>query len=89
MKIRTPIAVALALAAAGCATTSETVSVPALQRRAAFDLNCPQNQLQIMETAPEQYSVKGCDQHATYRLGSCNTASGECTFQRSGPDSGD
>jgi hypothetical protein len=80
------LACALALAASGCVTTTDaSYAVPALHRQAAFDLNCPSNQLEIMETSQNQYGVRGCDKRTAYQLVTCNAASRECAFRRNAP----
>lgn len=70
-----------ALSLGGCVTMDESYAVPALHRQASFDLNCPQDQLQISQAAQDQYSVEGCHRRASYQLESCDAASHECTFR--------
>ena len=80
------LACALAIATSACVTTTDaSYAVPALHRQAAFDLNCPANQLEIMETSRDQYGVRGCDKRTSYALLSCNAASHECAFRRNAP----
>jgi hypothetical protein len=61
--IRTLFAVPLALAAAHCATAG---NVGDLRARAAFDLACPSDALQLQALAERTYGVDGCGKRATY-----------------------
>jgi hypothetical protein len=75
-----------ALATSACVTTTDaSYAVPALHKQASFDLGCPSNQLEIMETSQDQYGVRGCDKKTSYALLSCNAASQECAFKRNAP----
>ena len=80
------ISCALAILA-GCAlqTKDDSYAVPALHKQASFDLNCPSEQLQIMETSKDKYGVEGCNKRTSYVVQSCDTATHECTFTRASP----
>jgi hypothetical protein len=51
---------ALALLTSGCAGMSN------LKKRAAFDMQCPQDQLVVTELGNTTYGVEGCGQRGTY-----------------------
>lgn len=46
-------------------------TIEQLQSRAAFDLNCPKHQLNIIELDERTRGVTGCGQQVTY-IESCN-----------------
>lgn len=48
----------------------------ALKRRAAFDLDCPEAQVEVIELSDGVRGVKGCDKRATYVL----TCAGPCSW---------
>lgn len=79
------LAALAALAAACVTTTDESYAVPAIHKQAAFDLDCPSSQLQIMETSDNVYGVKGCDKRTSYRVASCDTVADECQVSRTSP----
>jgi hypothetical protein len=71
---------------AGCyPTKDDSYAVPALHKQAGFDLNCPEAQLQIMETSKDQYGVVGCDKRTAYVVDGCDAVSHECTIRRTQP----
>jgi hypothetical protein len=72
---------------AGCVTMDESYAVPALHKQASFDLNCPQDQLQIQQLGQDKYGVEGCHRRASYVLRSCDTTTRECTFDSAAPPS--
>jgi nanoRNase/pAp phosphatase (c-di-AMP/oligoRNAs hydrolase) len=81
-----PLICTLALLASGCfPTKDDSYAVPALHKQASFDLDCPEAQLQIMETSKDQYGVVGCDKRTTYAVDGCDAVSRECTFRRTEP----
>jgi hypothetical protein len=41
-------------------------AVSPVQQRAAYDLTCPAEQLQITEIGPHQYGVQGCGKRQSY-----------------------
>jgi hypothetical protein len=47
-------------------------------RQAAFELNCPQESLQVMRLSASQLGVQGCDKRATY-VRTCAPGTG-CTW---------
>lgn len=56
----------------GCASTMKSVTL----KRAAFDLDCSEDQLQIQELTTRTWGVKGCGKRATYiTQGECSTES--------------
>ncbi len=58
----------------GCASTMKSVTL----KRAAFDLDCPENQLEIQELTTRTWGVRGCGKRATYITeGECSTE-GSC-----------
>jgi hypothetical protein len=62
---------------AGCGASLEQ-----LHARAAFDLNCPQEQLQIIKIDDPTQGVRGCGRQATY-VENCtdpNRSSNTCTW---------
>jgi len=66
------------LAACGGATTEQ------LRARAAFDLDCPQHKIQLVEIDERTQGVNGCGQRATY-VESCGHVDGyggkhDCTW---------
>jgi hypothetical protein len=71
--------VALGLGVTGCASV-DTYAMPALKKQASFDMNCPEDQLQVAETGTYKYGVKGCGKRATYAMYACNRMTKECTF---------
>ena len=80
----------VALLAAGCMPTKhESYAVPALHKQAAFDLNCPAAQLQIMETSRDNYGVVGCDKRTSYAVEMCDAVSHECSVRRTAPITND
>jgi hypothetical protein len=50
-------------------------SLEQLQARAAFDLNCPQDKLQVTEIDDRTRGVRGCGQQVTY-VESCQAIGG-------------
>jgi hypothetical protein len=75
---------ALTLGLGACmqaATTSQ------LQTRAAFDLQCNQSQVQVVDIDGRTRGVRGCDRQATY-VESCDgpreNASTQCTWVLNG-----
>jgi hypothetical protein len=64
------LALLLALAGAGCATTREAETHPLIQR-ATFDLDCPREKLSWRKFDDQTIGVKGCGQKATY-IESCS-----------------
>ena len=57
-------------------------SVQQLHSRAAFDLNCPQDQLQVVEIDNRTRGVRGCGRQATY-VENCTDpmrSGGTCTW---------
>ena len=63
----------IAFGLVGCASTMKSVTM----KRAAFDLNCPQEKLIIQELASRTWGVRGCGKRATY------LTEGECTTEGS------
>jgi hypothetical protein len=61
MKLMAIGAVPLFLLATGCASWQERL-VP----QAAFDLNCPESQLNLILLGPHTAGVNGCGKRATY-----------------------
>jgi hypothetical protein len=62
---------------AGCGASLEQ-----LHARAAFDLNCPEAQLQVVKIDQRTQGVRGCGRQATY-VESCTDpmrSSGTCTW---------
>lgn len=55
------VAVALLLSVAGCGASKDQ-----LRARAAFDLNCPSSQVEIVTLDDRTKGVTGCGQRATY-----------------------
>ncbi len=53
----------LAVLLAGC---SATLMVPTVQTRAAFDLSCSKDNLNIIKLGGGSYGVRGCGKQATY-----------------------
>lgn len=77
---------ALAMLASACMPTrDDSYAVPALHKQASFDLNCPQAQLQIMETSRDNYGVVGCDKRTSYAVEMCDAVSHECSVRRTSP----
>jgi hypothetical protein len=58
---RTLMAVLVVGTVSGCANQGELV-----RRRAAFDLSCAAEQLQVTELTDRAFGVTGCGQKATY-----------------------
>lgn len=68
-------AVGLAVLGGACHATEAQ-----LRSRAAFDLNCPEDQLQITKIDMRTRGVRACGQQATY-IESCAGADGsKCTW---------
>jgi len=57
----------------GCASTMKAVTL----KRATFDLDCPEDQLQIQELTTDTWGVKGCGRRATYII------EGDCWIENS------
>ena len=84
--MRTLLFIGAAALATGCMTTrDESYAVPALHKQASFDLNCPQSQIQIMETSRDQYGVVGCEKRTAYAVEACDAATRECAVRRTAP----
>jgi hypothetical protein len=71
-------ATVLSLVACGGATADQ------LRARAAFDLNCPQSQVNVVELDERTRGVRGCGQQATY-VENCSMIDGyggkhDCTW---------
>ena len=62
-----------AIMSIGCASTMKSVTL----KRAAFDLECPHNELQIQQLTTRTWGVEGCGQRATY------ITEGECSIESS------
>lgn len=60
----------------GCGATEEQ-----LRSRAAFDLNCPEDRINVVEIDNRTRGVRGCNQQATY-VESCQGPDGNlnCTW---------
>lgn len=72
--------------ASGCVTVpTDARAVPAVHKQAAFDFDCPQDQLQIMELGHHKYGAKGCGKKATYTVSSCSPSWDECTVTKVQP----
>jgi hypothetical protein len=86
----TILAVAAALDGAGCATgpsASELLSNRRLINRAAFDLDCPTQPLNIISIDERTRAVSGCGRQATYVEicdGPLDNAARTCTWLRNG-----
>ena len=59
------LAIGLLMQLCGCSPVS-TVT-----KQAAFDLNCPEGQIQVQEITSHNYGAVGCGQKASY-LASCS-----------------
>jgi hypothetical protein len=55
MNFRLAVALGLALAASGCSNILQTVKT-----RAAFDFNCPEDQINVSPLGGYAYGAKGC-----------------------------
>jgi hypothetical protein len=71
MRIETPVVALFLLSVAACGASAE-----GLVTRAAFDLDCPQDSLHVVELDSHVRGVTGCGQRATY-VESCNGGHGE------------
>lgn len=67
----------------GCASV-DTYAMPALKKQASFDMNCPEDQLQVQETGKFKYGVRGCEKRASYAMYMCSRVTQECTFVMDG-----
>ncbi|MBU1410617.1 hypothetical protein KKC22_03775 [Myxococcota bacterium] len=65
------LAVVFATLLPACAATTAQKKNLAL-KRATFDLNCPRDQMNIVDLSNDTYGVAGCNQRATY-LVQCET----------------
>jgi hypothetical protein len=76
----------LSLALSACVTPPiDSSAVPALHKQAAFDLDCPQDQIQISELSEDKYGAKGCNRRAEYRVHHCNAVTENCRITRIEP----
>jgi hypothetical protein len=81
-----PALTVVALGLSACVTPPiDSSAVPALHKQAAFDLDCPLDQLQITELSEDKYGVKGCNRRAEYRVESCNAMTENCRVTRIEP----
>jgi hypothetical protein len=73
----TKVAFASFLLLCGCAASEEQ-----LRTRAAFDLDCAEDKLRIVEIDGETRGVRGCGKHVTYveRCTRQNPGGGPCTW---------
>lgn len=62
MKLRFLIVLTLLVSAGGCAGGARSV----VQRRAAFDMDCPAEALELEELSQCSYGVRGCGKKAAY-----------------------
>jgi hypothetical protein len=75
--VRFVLIVVSAIGMSGCGA-----SVTKLHSRASFDLNCPSDQLQVLELDNRTRGVRGCSRQATY-VEDCSTparAADSCTW---------
>lgn len=56
-------------------------SGPDLVPRAAFELNCPREKLQLTQLAENTWGVTGCEQQATYRW-LCDVRGNQCDWTK-------
>jgi hypothetical protein len=71
MLVKTGVALFF-LSLAGCGASEEQ-----LRARAAFDLNCAESKLRVVEIDDQTSGVRGCGKRATY-IQRCH--GGECTW---------
>lgn len=67
------IPISMLMVFVGCASTMKSVTL----KRAAFDLDCPKEKLQIQELTTRTWGVNGCGKRATY------ITEGECSIESS------
>lgn len=63
--LRFSLLVACSLSVIGCFAAA-TPNLATLKTRAAFDLNCPQKDLELVKLSAEVYGVTGCSRRASY-----------------------
>lgn len=60
-----------AVLSTGCASTMKDTALD----KAAFDLNCPRSEIEVVELGYRSYGAKGCGQRISYEM------EGECSFR--------
>jgi hypothetical protein len=72
MKILLILAIVVFAAVLPACAVSKGEKMNVALNRATFDLNCPRNQLNIVDLSNDTYGITGCYQRATY-LVQCET----------------
>jgi hypothetical protein len=54
----------------GCATNTNIMAL--VKHRAEFDMNCPADQLTVLDLGNRSYGVKGCETRASYVVIGCD-----------------
>lgn len=71
MQYRVLVSLALVLATAGCFTTSGASkhALPAVKVQASTDLDCPQEQVRVVQKLGGHFEAVGCGQKKQYNTG--------------------
>jgi hypothetical protein len=67
------IALGTILTLSSCASTMRATAL----KKAAFDLDCPSNQIELIELGLRSYGAKGCEKRISYVI------QGECSIESS------
>lgn len=68
---RRPICVGILVLLSGCASTMKQTALD----KAAFDLDCPKEKIEIVELGYRSYGASGCGDRISYEM------EGECSFR--------